>query len=62
MDSRLTTGLGGRWSQAVMQGWEGCREHRGMSRCVWEDDEFSWGCVGTSKGGAGEQSDPEPSS
>ena len=61
-DSRLTTGSGGRWSWAAMQGWEGCREHRRMSRCVEEDDEFSWGRVGTSKGGAREQSDCEPSS
>ena len=36
-DSRLTTGSGGRWSWAAMQGWEGCREHRRMSRCVEED-------------------------
>lgn len=40
-DSRLTAGLGGRWSWAVMQGWEGCRDYRRMSRCVGEDDGFS---------------------
>lgn len=40
-DSRLTAGSGGRWSWAVMQGWEGCRDYRRMSRCVGEDDEFS---------------------